>query len=296
MGLALGLASPSWAQDADPLADEEAWRAGVTPEGLAAAQEARASCNQLVDDVNELVRQWDAVRVGTLGRDTLAGAVDDAERLWRRHRAACEGAITQLPAGAITESVLTFQRQQLDAVWTPLVALCRAWLDGAGPDGLATHAARYAQQLAAYASWLEASAVFWEGGYLDREVAPGCLEDARAEARQLAREVRQQMVVPPADREAIALQRLRARRTGLANSLGPCRESGGLNALQEVELGLLDRQLGAYTLAIDGLANGDPRKLEQAMDEEQSVTERLMRCRQEHAEASVTPACAPPAP
>lgn len=292
----LALTVPAHAQGADPLADEEAWKAGVTRDLLEGAVGARERCNLLVDDVNELVRQWDSVRVGTLDKDTLSVVVDDAERQWRRHRAACEGAITQLPAGAITESVLTFQRQRLDRVWTPLVALCRAWLAGSDAETLDSHARAFAGELGSYATWLEGAATFWEGGYLEQEVAPGCLEDARAEARQLAREIRQQMVIPPADRAKENVQRLRARRTGLAKSLGPCRDGGGLNPLQDVELTLLDDQLGAYTIAIEGLENGDPRKLEQAMDREQELTERLMRCRKEHADSAVSPDCTPKVP
>ena len=233
------------------------------------------------------------MRVGTLDRDTLAVVVDDAERQWRRHRAACEGAITGLPAGAITESVLTWQRQQLDAVWTPLLALCRAWLGGATADALEVHAQRFATELASYARWLESAAEFWEGGYLGQEVASGCLEDAREGVRQLARSVRQHMVVPPAERDPEAIQRLRVTRTGLAKSFTPCKESGALSGLEQIELVLLDEQLAAYLTAIDGLAHGDPRRLEQAMDDEQRVTRRLVRCRKEHAAGDVTPACTP---
>ncbi len=277
------MAGTAQAQDADPLADEEAWKAGVTRELLTGSLEARERCNQLVDDVNDLARQWEAVRVGTLDSDSLDVAVDDAERLWRRHRAACEGAITQLPAGAITESVLTYQRQQLDTVWRPLVDLCRAWLAGANSETLAQHAGRYTAELRAYAGWLEGAAVFWDGAYLDQEESPPCLVDVRKTALTLAREIRAQMVVPPAQRDPVDIQQLRGRHAGLAKSIVPCRQGGGLGDLHRIELDLLDEQLGtSHLVAIDGLAFGDPLKLKQAMDAEQRITERLMRCRAEY--------------
>ncbi len=249
-----------------------------------------------MDDVNELARQWEAVRVGTLARDTFGGVVGDAQREWKGHGGACDVAITELPAGSITERVLTYQVEQLDAVWQALVDLGRASVAGADSETLNQHAGRYAASLGVYARWLESAAVFWDGAYLEQEDVPPCLRDVREAALTLARQIRAQMVIPPDQREGVDIQNLRARQTGLAKSIAPCRDGGGLQALHRIELDLLDEQLGtSHLVAIDGLAFGDPLKLKQAMDAEQRLTERLMRCRAEYAEApkTVSPECTP---
>ncbi len=297
LGLLLGvvLAPAARAQDVDPLADEEAWKAGVTRELLDEAGDARTQCNKLVDDVNELARHWEAVRVGTMDRDTLAGVLGDSERQWVGHRGGCDVAITRLPAGAITESVITRQREQLVTVWKTLKDLCQAWIAAADADTISKHAQRYAAELAAYAGWLETAAIFWEGDYLEDDVVATCLVDVRAGARELARGIRQQMVVPPAARDASALQRLNVTRTGLTRSVALCSDGGGLSPRSLVELRFIDELLGSYVIGIAGLMAGDPQQLEQAMDNEQSITARLMQCRKEYATdpSTVSAACAP---
>lgn len=292
---ALVLAAPAFAQDADPLADEEAWKAGVTRALLDQAQEARTQCNKLVDDVNELARQWEAVRVGTMDRDTLAGVLGDSERNWVGDRGGCDVAITQLQAGAITESVIAYQREQLASVWSTLTGLCRAWIGKADADKIARHARSYTDRLATYAAWLESAAIFWEGAYLEQDGATGCLEDVRESARKLASGIRRQMVIPPADRDPNAIQLLSGTRTGVAKSIELCSDGGGLSPQQLVELRFLDEILGSHAIAIAGLTAGDPQQLEQGMNGEQAITERLVQCRKEFAADAdnVSPACAP---
>ena len=294
------------AQDDDPLAgfDHDAVRAAEAASGtpddqlptrllIAETQPARAICNRLVDDVNGLAALWEQVRRETLDRETFSFELGEARKLWGDHGAECRLAHRALPQqSAITTLALVWEVGQIEGVWEPLERLGRAWIEEKPRAEVDVAAAVYRDRLNAYGSWLESHAYFWEGAWLDPEQPRSCLDDARQATQQLAGSIRAQMLLPHAERQESELRELAGRRRGIATSIEDCRPQM-LAPLQQVELDLLNEQLQSYGQAIDGLRTGDLRRLEVAMEREQELTGRLVRCRAEHAGEKITESCKP---
>ncbi len=300
--------APAVAQDPDdPLAgfDYEAVRAAEseaaadtdelpTRKLIRDTQDARAICNQLVDDINGLAGLWEQVRRDTMDRETFSFELGEARKLWEDHGAECRLAHRKLPQqSAITTLTLVWEVEQIERVWEPLATLGRAWIDEEPRPAIDAAAATYRARLTAYAGWLEAHARFWDGAWLDPDQPRSCLDDARGQTQELAASIRVQMVLPHADREEAALREMVGRRRGVAKGIEDCRAQE-LTDLQQVELTLLDATLRSYGQAIDGLQSGDARRLEIAMNREQEITARWLRCSDEHASGGpISAACRP---
>jgi|GEM_PF-5575285 len=306
--LVLGIPTLAQAQSTDPLqgfdhaAVRAAESAGVgTGDELATqvllrqTQDARGICNQLVDDVNGLAALWEQVRLDALDRETFSFELRDARSRQSLHDAECRVGYSKLPQPTATTTLaLIWEVEQIKGVWEPLDTLAQAWLNGAPRSEIDGAAALYRERLTAYGSWLDAHAFFWAGEWLQPEQSRTCVDDVRQASLELASQIRVQMVVPPADRSEADLRPLQSRIKGIENSVdGDC---GGatLSPLKRVELDLLREQLRAYGAAISALLVSDPAALEAAMEQEQALTGRLMRCRSEHkTQGSVTPICKP---
>lgn len=310
--LVLGLPLVARAQNGDPLTDfdpvatraAEAEAAGdgeelATAVQIQETQDARASCNQLVDDVNSLAALWDQVRVGTLDRETLGLELTSAGTSWEKHRAQCLLARGDLQEFALTTRTLTWEADQVQTIWEPLQELCRSWLDEKPREELDAAARSYLDRLAAYGSWLDPHALFWDGAWLQPKGPRSCLDDARQTSQELVSAIRAQMVISPSQRIETEVRALADGRRAIEKSIDEsCRENPTLTELQRVELELLSSVLKAYGQAIDGLLSGDPRRLEVAMEREQALTGRLMRCRAEHAAdaEAISETCRPTQP
>ncbi|MCO4770098.1 MAG: hypothetical protein KDA24_08725 [Deltaproteobacteria bacterium] len=312
--LVLGLASTARAQDgggADPLEDFDyaAWRASESEaaedgEELATArlirgsQDARATCNVLVDDINSLAAQWELVRTGAMDRETLGIELAEARERWEDNTAGCRVARRSLGRSSITALTLIWEVDQMERVWAPLVGLCQAWLDDKPRPELDAAALSFRAQLTNYGSWLQSHAVFWDGAWLESERTNSCVDQIRRTSQDLAGAIRSQMVLPPPEREEKALRDLTATRVGIESSLRNCAGEASLSEIQQVELRVLKDQVQAYGGAIEGLLSGDSGRIQRAMDKEQELTGHIVRCRQEHATGSdaVTPSCKPAQP
>ncbi len=259
------------------------------------SQAARAACNPLVDRINALVDLWRRVRAGELDRETFGVELARAEDDWEGLRARCRIAkddLEETQQRSLTVNTLDWEREQLERLWRALVAVCRTWVDERPRADIDVAAKTFSGRLAAYASWLDLHAAFWDGSLLRPEQEPTCVDDTRRIADELASGIRKEMVVPPTDRTPTAVQELNLLRNGLAKALGRC-EADPLTDLQRVELKVLAQKATAYGKAIAGLEAGDSAELQAAMDREQELTGRLLRCRREHATDAVSATCAP---
>jgi len=297
LALVLGLPLGARAQATDPLSDfdpattrsAETRAAGDNEElatvvQLRETQDARATCNQLVDDVNSLAALWDQVRARVLDRETLGLELREADVRWEKHRAQCLLARGELQEFALTTRTLTWEVEQIQLVWEPLQELCRSWIDEKPRSEIDAAAGRYLDQLSAYGSWLDRHALFWDDAWLRPQQGPrSCLDDARQTAQELASEIRSQMVLSPSKRIEAEVLALANSRRAIEKSINEsCRDTPTLTAIQHVELDLLVALLKAYGKSIDGLRSGDSQALEEAMKREQALIARLVRCRAEH--------------
>lgn len=256
------------------------------------AQGARATCNLLVDQINALLGQWRSVRAGELDRETFGVELTRAEDDWDGLRSRCRTAKDDLEREqqlSIPVNVLDWEREQLERLWRALVALCRAWVDERPRSDIDVAAKTFSGRLASYARWLDRHATFWDGSWLHEGRDQTCVGDTQRTAANLASLIREQMVVPPSQRDPAATQDLFTIRNALETTISRC--TGDLSPLQEMELRVLGQKIAAYGRAIAALEAGDSAELQAAMDREQELTGRLLRCRTEHEGDSVSAAC-----
>lgn len=294
--LVLVLGSPSLgaAQGVDPLSDRERLEGATDRAMLESAVDARLVCAALVDNVNDMARHWEKVRRGDLSRDEWATLEAEAREVWYRQSQACDAARGELAFESPTWQVLGWEKGLLEGVWSALIGVSQAWREEKPPEVLDAAAETYYARLQSYTRWLEGAATYWAGRWLESGERT-CVGDSDDTASRLAVALRFEVAARPGQREPQALQTLESTRQGVLHAVRQCRGEE-LSPLLRLELDLLERRLAAYGSVIEGLRAADVDRVDEGMKEEQAVTERLVRCRAEHADGEVSPACEPSAP
>jgi hypothetical protein len=148
----------------------------------------------------------------------------------------------------------------------------------------------YQSELNRWRDWLDRSLDFWTGAWLAEQPERTCASEAEARSAALGKKIWLLATRPPAERSTEAFDDIAIRIDAQQAALGLCE---GRSALETINLRLLRSLLGAFKEGLDGLKADDDGQIRRAMESEQRLAARAMRCRQEHENRSPSPDCTP---
>lgn len=256
---------------------------------LDAALPVRQTCRELVRLVNEKGTLWQLVREGARDRAELRSDQRRLAELWRSARSRCDLGIVGLPQDW-PRDVLDHELRLIDALQSALTGVVAAHLQELSVPEVNEAIVAYDAALQAWTDFLQNSADFWSGAWLSEPRDHSCLGDLRESARGVSKALWTLTTQEPAQRDPQDLVVLRAMLDGLRSAHGACSE-GSTKPAAKVEFALVGQLLTCYENCFVGIRDDDDLAIRSAMEEEQRITSRLVRCRQEHAAGAPTRPC-----
>jgi hypothetical protein len=266
--------------------DSDAPIEGLTQAELEKVGPERLLCRNMIASVNDLVALLEKSPEADAG---FQRQLDGAKNRWPRRRGRCDAAIGDLDEGW-PRSVLRDEFKRVVRLWSSLIDVAEAHSSGAEPGVLEATVTVYQDELDQWRDWLDASLDFWAGAWTSERPPETCLSEATERTRNLAKKIWLLTTQPREKRTEEDLTDITIRIDTERKSLAQCTVD---DPLSEVQLSLLGRRLLAYEEGAIGLREDDDARIRRAMDAEQRLVARSMRCRQEHSEGTPSAVCRP---
>jgi hypothetical protein len=285
------LAAPGAALGAsDPLVlDPDKPTPTLDKPSLDAALPVRQTCRELVRLVNEQGSLWELVREGSRAREQFEEDQRRAAEEWRSARSRCDLGIVGLPRGWPRE-VLDHELALIGGLQQALTAIVAAYLEERPVEEVNASIAQYDASLGGWTSWLERSSDFWNGAYLGAPRDRSCLGDVRETARTVSKTLWRLTTQAPEERVDQEITDTEFMLKGLRVEHKRCASDEGA-AVDRVTHGLVGELLASYEQCLKGIRTHDDHLIRAAMADEQHLTSRLVRCKQEHAHGTPTGPC-----
>jgi len=285
--LSLGVAAPSHAQqqkllDLDPTQPIE----GLTRADIDAVGPERLLCRNMVSGVNDLIA---LLQRSPDPNKEFQSSFDKAKSRWPGNRGRCDAAIGDLEEGW-PRSVLRDEFERVMALWTALIGVAQAHVEGAPPKDIETAIDNYQAELDRWRLWLDASLDFWGGTWLAEPLPPSCLAEASRRSDAIAKKIWLNATLPTQKRLPEDLEDIDIRIKAEQKTVKSCNAE---EPLAQIQLNLLQRRLDVYVEGLGGLRQDDDEQIRRAMDAEQRLVARSMRCRQEYENGTPSAVCRP---
>jgi hypothetical protein len=259
---------------------------GLTQAKLEEVGPERLLCRTMIASINDLVALLEKNPEPDAG---FQRQLDAAKNSWPRSRGRCDAAVGDLEEGW-PRSVLRDEFTRVLRLWSALIEVAEAHARAAETAVLEAAVTAYQDELDQWREWLNASLDFWTGAWTVERPPPTCLSEAHQRARSLAKKIWILTTHPREKRTEEDLTDITIRIETERKSLAQCVVD---DALSQVQLGLLERRLVAYEEGAVGLREDDDAQIRRAMDAEQRLVARSMRCRQEHEDGAPSAVCRP---
>jgi hypothetical protein len=175
-------------------------------------------------------------------------------------------------------------------LWTALIRVAQAHSSAAPSKEVEAALDDYQARLDVWREWLDRSLDFWAGAWLSSRPEPTCSTEAQTRGAALGKKIWLLATRPPDQRSDESISDISIRLTAERDSLDRCSVD---TPLDTVTLALLRRRLAAYEEGLAGLKADDDPRIRSAMETEQRLVARAMRCRQEHERGSPSADCSP---
>jgi len=286
LALAVGFGSPAQAQrpllDLAPAVPIE----GLSQSDLDDVGPERLLCRNMLSAINDLVALLER---SPSADDSFKKSFNDARNSWPRNRGRCDAAVANLDEGW-PRSVLREEFKQAMKLWNALVGVAQAHESAAPPKELEAALQAYQTELDNWREWLDRCLDFWSGAWLIERPERTCSSEAEARSTALAKKIWLLATRPHEERSSEAFTDIAIRLGAEEDALSQCT---GATALDTVKLHILRSRLEAYEEGLAGLEADDDPRLREAMESEQGLAARWMRCRQEHERGNPSPDCTP---
>ncbi len=285
VALLVALASPATAQQRDLRQHDGSPIPGLVRQDLEGLAPDRLECRKMVDVIEQLATLLGAATRGDR-LDEYRTFQERAPSEFRFARGECDRRIASVDA-EWPRAVLDSEYDLVGRLWAALLAASTAFQAGEPPDEVNRQLEAYDAVLAEWVTWLQLSAGFWGGRYLEQR-PDSCLSTARESVDGLRGRLHELGRIPSDRRVRDELEDIDRDIERQRADLVPCDDGAALTAL---EIRSLDRILDAFGDALNALRGGDDTAFHRALAREQEHVSRMVRCRQEHALGEVSPDC-----
>jgi hypothetical protein len=286
LGLVFGLSVPAHAQRQLLSLDPALPIDGLSQADLDAVGPERLLCRNMLSAVNDMV----ALLERSPNPDSqYKTALSAARSSWPRNRGRCDAAVGDLDEGW-PRSVLRQEFEQVMGLWAALMGVAQAHSSAAPSKEVEAALDNYQARLDGWREWLDRSLDFWAGAWLGTRPEPTCSNEAQTRGAALGKKIWLLATRPPEQRSDEATSDISIRLSAERDALDRC---SGDTPLDTVTLALLRRRLAAYEEGLAGLKADDDPRIRRAMETEQRLIARAMRCRQEHERGSPSGDCSP---